>query len=124
MAYCAATFVDIIPVGRVIGKLPGEWTHMSHADWRAPGAYKRTCGHSMRPASPGNIFAAMPNFQQDRRKLERAARRGVLNQAEADAFARRWGVRFRERGRDKQRRPGSMGGARPTKRGRPDGASG
>ena len=41
----------------------------------------------------------MVTFQQDRRKLERAALRGLLNQAEADAFARRWEVRFRKRHR-------------------------
>ena len=47
-----------------------------------------------------------PDFQQDRRKLERAARQGALNQAEVDAFARRWGVRFRKRRRDT--RPNSV----------------
>jgi hypothetical protein len=123
MAYCAATLVDIIPAGRVIGKLPGEWTPMSHADWRAPGAYEDLRSLDA-PGFAWEYLRRNADFQRQRKKLERAARQGLLNQAEADAFTRRWGVRFRERYRDKQRRPGSMGGARPTKRGRPDGASG
>ena len=96
---------------------------MSHADWRAPGAYEDLRSLDA-PGFAWEYLRRNADFQRQRKKLERAARQGLLNQAEADAFTRRWGVRFRERYRDKQRRPGSMGGARPTKRGRPDGASG
>jgi Family of unknown function (DUF6499) len=35
-----------------------------------------------------------PDFERERSNLERAARRGALNSADADAFARRWGVQF------------------------------
>ncbi len=49
---------------------------------------------------------------------------GSENQAEADAFARRWGVRFRGCRRDNQPQLRSVDGGRPAKRGRPDGASG
>jgi Family of unknown function (DUF6499) len=96
---------------------------MSRADGRTPGAYEELRSLDA-PGFAWEYLRRNSDFQQDRRKLEQAARRGVLNQAEADAFARRWGVRFRERHRDKQRRRGSMGGARSAKRGRPDGASG
>ena len=96
---------------------------MSRADWRSPGAYEELRSLNA-PGFAWEFLRRNPDFQQDRRKLERAARRGVLNQAEADAFARRWGVRFRKRRRDKPPELGPMGGARPSKRGRPDGGSG
>jgi hypothetical protein len=96
---------------------------MSHADWRVPGAYEDLRSLDA-PGFAWEYLRRNADFQRQRRKLERAARQGILNQAEADAFTRRWGVRFRERRRDKQRRPGSVGAARSTKRGRPDGASG
>jgi hypothetical protein len=64
---------------------------MSRTDWRSPGAYEE-----LRPLDvPGFAWEFLrrnSDFQQDRGKLERAARRGALNQAEADAFARRWGA--------------------------------
>ena len=93
---------------------------MPRAEWRSQAAYD-----DMRSLdAPGFAWEYLrrnSDFQQHRRKLERAARRGVLNQAEADAFARRWGVRFRKRHRDNQHQLGPMDGARPAKRDRPDG---
>jgi Family of unknown function (DUF6499) len=96
---------------------------MSRANWRTPSAYEELRSLDA-PSFAWEYLRRNSDFQQDRRKLERAARRGVLNQAEAGSFARRWGVRFRERHRDKQLQLGSMDGARPTKRNRPNGASG
>jgi Family of unknown function (DUF6499) len=96
---------------------------MSRADWRSPGAYEELRSLDA-PGFAWEFLRRNSDFQQDRRKLERAARRCALNHAEVDAFTRRWGVRFRECFRDKPCRPGSMGGARSAKRGRPDGASG
>jgi hypothetical protein len=96
---------------------------MSRADWRTPGAYEELRSLDA-PGFAWEYLRRNSDFLQDRRKLERAARRGALNQAEADAFARRWGVRFRKRHRDKQPRLCSMDGPCPTKRNRPDGASG
>jgi hypothetical protein len=95
---------------------------MSRADWRSPGAYEELRSLDA-PGFAWEFLRRNADFQRQRRKLERAARQGILDQAEADAFTRHWGVRFRERLRDKPRRPGSMGGARSAKRGRPDGAS-
>jgi hypothetical protein len=46
----------------------------------------------------------------------------VLNQAEVDAFARRWGLRFRARHRG-QRRPRALDAGRAAQRGHADGAA-
>ena len=96
---------------------------MSRADWRTPGAYEELRSLDA-PGFAWEYLRRNSDFQQDRSKLERAARRDVLNQAEADAFARRWGVRFCGRRRDNKPQLRSMDGGRPAKRGRPDGASG
>ena len=96
---------------------------MSRADWRTPSAYEELRSLDA-PGFAWEYLRRNSDFQQDRRKLERAARRGVLNHAEADAFARRWGVRFRKRRRTKCPHLGSVDGGRPPKRDRPDGASG
>ena len=96
---------------------------MSRADWRTPAAYEELRSLDA-PGFAWEYLRRNSDFQQDRRKLERAARRGVLDQAEADAFARRWGVRFRKRHRNKCPYLGAMDSARPAKRHRPDGTSG
>ena len=96
---------------------------MSHADWRNPTAYEELRSLDA-PGFAWEYLRRNPDFQQERRKLEQANRRGALNQTEVDAFARRWGVRFRKRHRDNQSQLGSLDGARPAKRDRPDGTSG
>ena len=96
---------------------------MSRADWRTPAAYEELRSLDA-PGFAWEYLRRNSDFQQDRRKFERAARRGVLDQAEADAFARRWGVRFRKRRRNNQPQLRSMDRGRPAKRGRPDGTSG
>ena len=96
---------------------------MSRADWRTPGAYEELRSLDA-PGFAWEYLRRNSDFLQDRRKLERSARRGVLNQAEADAFARRWGVRFRKRLRNKRLQLGSVGGALPPKRDHPNGTSG
>ena len=107
----------------MIGNLSVETAPMSRVDWRSPGTYEDLRSLDA-PGFAWEYLRRNSDFQQDRRKLERAARRGGLNQADADAFARRWGVRFRKRHRDKQPQLGSLDGARPAKRNRPDGTSG
>jgi hypothetical protein len=96
---------------------------MSHADWRNPSAYEELRSLDA-PGFAWEYLRRNPDFQQERRKLAQANRRGVLNQTEVDAFARRWGVRFRKRRRNKQSDLGSMGSPRFAKRSRPDGPSG
>lgn len=68
---------------------------MSRPDWGAPEAYE----HARSLDAPGFAWEYLrrnPEFLQQRRKLEEAARRGALDPAEVDAFTRRWGVRFRK----------------------------
>jgi hypothetical protein len=76
---------------------------MARGDWTSPAAYEEL-GSLDAPGFAWEYLDRNPDFTQDRRRLERADRRGVLNQAEVDAFARRWGLRFRARHRVGQRR--------------------
>jgi hypothetical protein len=96
---------------------------MSHADWRAPGAYDDLRSHDA-PGFAWEYLSRNPDFQNDRRRLDRAARDGVLDPAEADAFARRWGVRFCPGQRGGPSRRGSVGRKRAAKRGRSDNSAG
>ena len=76
---------------------------MARGDWTSPAAYEEL-GSLDAPGFAWEYLDRNPDFTQDRRRLERADRRGVLNQAEADAFARRWGLRFRARDWVRRRR--------------------
>jgi hypothetical protein len=67
---------------------------MARGDWTSPAAYEELESLDA-PGFAWEYLDRNPDFAQDRRRLERADRRGVLTQAEADAFARRWGLRFR-----------------------------
>ena len=67
---------------------------MARGDWTSPAAYEEL-GSLDAPGFAWEYLDRNPDFTQDRRRLERADRRGVLTQAEVDAFARRWGLRFR-----------------------------
>jgi hypothetical protein len=68
---------------------------MSRADWRSPGAYEGPWSLDA-PGIAWEYLCRNSEFQQERGKLDQAAHQGTLDQAEADAFARRWGARFRE----------------------------
>ena len=92
---------------------------MSGADWRNPDAYEELRSLDA-PGFAWEYLRRNSEFQQHLAKLESADRRGVLDQTEVYAFARRWGVRFRKRQRDKQPRFGSMGSTRAANRDRPD----
>jgi hypothetical protein len=73
-------------------------TPMARGDWTTPAAYEEL-GSLDAPGFAWEYLDRNPDFTQDRRRLERADRRGMLTQAEVDAFARRWGLRFRARRR-------------------------
>ncbi len=92
---------------------------MSRTDWRSAGAYEDLRSLDA-PAFAWEYLRRNADFLRDRRKLKRAARRGALDPAEADAFARRWGLRFRKHLRDQQCQHGSLGAARPAERDRSD----
>lgn len=66
---------------------------MSRIDWRSAGEYDDLRSLDA-PGFAWEFLRRNSDFQQERGKLERAAHRGAVDQAEADAFARRWGVRF------------------------------
>ncbi len=72
---------------------------MTRADWRSPGAYEDLRSLDA-PGFAWEYLRRNPEFQRHCKKLERAVRQGALDQAEADAFARRWGLRFREHWQD------------------------
>jgi hypothetical protein len=72
---------------------------MSHAAWRVPGAYEDLRSLDA-PGFAWEFLRRNSDFQLHRGQLEQAARQGVPDQAEVDAFTRRWGVRFCGRRRD------------------------
>lgn len=75
---------------------------MSGADWQSADAYEALRSLDA-PAFAYEFLSRNPDFLADHARLLRTARRGALTEAEAQAFAERWGVRFhpwrRPRGR-------------------------
>jgi hypothetical protein len=96
-------------------------TPMARGDWTSPAAYEEL-GSLDAPGFAWEYLDRNPDFTQDRRRLERADRRGVLNLAEVDAFARRWGLRFRAR-RQAGRRLRPLDPGRAAQRDNADGAA-
>jgi hypothetical protein len=96
-------------------------TPMARGDWTSPAAYEEL-GSLDAPGFAWEYLDRNPDFAQDRRRLERANRRGVLTQAEADAFARRWGLRFRAR-HDGRRRLRPLDAGRAAQRDHADGTA-
>ena len=95
---------------------------MARGDWTSPAAYEEL-GSLDAPGFAWEYLDRNPDFTQDRRRLERADRRGVLNQAEVDAFARRWGLRFRARHLVGGRRLRPLDTGRAAQRDHADGAA-
>jgi len=77
---------------------------MSRSDWWSSGAYEDLRSLDA-PGFAWEYLCRNPGFTKARRTLERAAERGALDPAAADAFARRWGLRFCEPGRCQRLRP-------------------
>lgn len=68
---------------------------MSRAYWRSQATYTKTQSLD----GPGLAYAYVsrePVFLEEQERLRKAARQDSLDPAEADAFARRWGLRFRD----------------------------
>ena len=64
---------------------------MNRAYWRSPEAYKQFQTFD----APGFAFQFLnrnPEFVRDRERLQQLDRRGALDPAEVNAFARRWGL--------------------------------
>ncbi|GAA4482247.1 transcriptional regulator domain-containing protein [Gluconacetobacter asukensis] len=68
---------------------------MSRATWRSAGAYEGLRSLDA-PAFALQFVSRNRDFMRERAALQRATRRGVLMQPDAEAFARRWGLRFRK----------------------------
>lgn len=69
---------------------------MSAADWRSAGAYEELRLRDA-PAFAFEFLRRNPEFRTDHARLLRKSRGRPLNVEDADAFAERWGVRFRTR---------------------------
>lgn len=68
---------------------------MQSIDWRTPAAYKRI--KDLPPA--GFAWEYLRRNEDYREDVERLTRRGEGAVEELDAFASRWGLRFRTRSR-------------------------
>ncbi|WP_370544275.1 MULTISPECIES: transcriptional regulator domain-containing protein [unclassified Gluconobacter] len=68
---------------------------MSRANWRSAGAYEGLRSLDA-PAFALQFVSRNRDFIRERATLQRALRRGALMQPDAEAFARRWGLRFRK----------------------------
>ncbi len=78
---------------------------MGSTDWRLPDAYEALRVLDA-PGFAWEFLRRSPEFRAERAALADAEQQGMLDQARADAFARHWGVRFREgRGRRRRRPP-------------------
>ena len=96
---------------------------MTPEDWRSPTRYEDLRSLDA-PGFAWEYLRRNPEFQQDRAKLEAAARRAVVPEADLEAFAQRWGVRFRARCRHDRSVVGPLDRWRSPKRGRRDGVAG
>lgn len=67
---------------------------MSRAFWRSLGTYTETQSLDA-PGLAYEYVSREPEFIEEQKRLRRAARQNSLDPAEANAFARRWGLRFR-----------------------------
>ena len=80
---------------------------MTGPNWRDPKQYP-TRDSLDGPGFAWEFLRRNPDFQADQQRLGQAARRGELTAEDAAHFAKRWGVRFRERLR-RGRRQGDGG---------------
>ena len=68
---------------------------MAPTDWRSSAAYEDK--HSLdAPGFAWEFLRRNPEFQREHQRLSRALDRDALTPKQLEAFARRWGVRFRE----------------------------
>lgn len=89
---------------------------MARADWRSAGAYEELQPLDA-PAFAYEFLCRNPDFLSDHASLVRKSRSRTLDSAEAEEFARRWGVRFRPQFTSLASQCGSLDAAGP-----PDGS--
>lgn len=92
---------------------------MARTDWRSASAYE-----DLRPLdAPAFAYEFLRrniDFLADHARLKRKARRHALDDAEAEDFARRWGVRFQARLKSHATRLRSLDGSDAPERGDPN----
>ncbi len=76
---------------------------MGRVDWREPDAYEALRSLDA-PGIALEFLSRNPEFQHDREELERAASQAALDPILEDAFAKRWGLRFRRSRRKRSRK--------------------
>jgi hypothetical protein len=72
---------------------------MSSDDWRDPANYELLRSLDA-PGLAWEYLRRNPEFNVERARLKQEHERDLLTPERAEAFARRWGVRFRRCGRD------------------------
>ena len=92
---------------------------MARADWRSASAYEDLRPLDA-PAFAYEFLLRNPDFLSDHARLARSSRKRTLDAVEAEAFARRWGVRFQARFRSRATRRRSLDGPDAPERGDPD----
>jgi hypothetical protein len=95
---------------------------MARADWRSASAYE-----DLRPLdAPDFAYEFLlrnPDFLSDHARLARSSRNRTPDAVEAEAFARRWGVRFQARLRSPTSRRCSLDASDASERGDPNQSS-
>lgn len=92
---------------------------MARADWRSASAYEDLRPLDA-PAFAYEFLRRNPDFLADHARLTRKARRRTLDAAEAEEFARRWGVRFQPQNRSRAAQRCSVDAPGASERGDPD----
>ncbi len=92
---------------------------MARADWRSASAYEHLRPLDA-PAFAYEFLLRNPDFLSHHARLARSSRKRTLDAAEAETFARRWGVRFRTQLRSRAARRRSLDGPDAPERGDPD----
>ena len=91
---------------------------MARADWRLAGAYEELRPLDA-PALAYEFLLRNPDFLSDHARLARNSRKRTLDAVEADAFARRWGLRFRAKFKPRTTPRSSLDGPDAPERGDP-----
>ena len=92
---------------------------MARTDWRSASAYEDLRPLNA-PAFAYEFLLRNPDFLSDHARLTRSSRNRTLDAVEAEAFARRWGVRFQASFRSRATRRRSLDGPDAPERGDPD----
>jgi hypothetical protein len=92
---------------------------MARADWRLASAYEDLRPLDA-PAFAYEFLLRNPDFLSDHARLARNSRNRTLDAVEAEAFARRWGVRFQEKFRSRATRRRSLDDPDASERRDPD----